>query len=97
MFYSWLDANGFERFSNDTHKAHMGSLTLYVHDIGDCYHVSAHNDASTYETAKTKDPQQGTLEAVDKLIADLEQDIRALKNKREKLAEKHDCLVDLSK
>lgn len=33
MFYSWLDANGFERFSNDTHTKHMGNLTLNIHDI----------------------------------------------------------------
>ena len=88
MFYNWLDANGFERFSNDTHRVHMGNLTLNIHDIGDCYHVSAYYDGSTFETARTKNPQQGTLEAIDKLVWTLEQEINTLKRKREKLAEK---------
>jgi len=97
IYWSWLDANGFERFSNDTHRAHMGNLTLNIHDIGNCYHVSAYYDPSTFESAKSKNPQQGTLEAIDKLIADLERDTRILKNKREKLAEEHDYLADLNK
>ena len=97
MYYNWLDANGFERFSNDTHRAHMGNLILNIHDIGNCYHVSAHIDCSTLESVESKNPQQGTLEAIDKLVWMLEQEINTLKRKRKQLAEKHDYLADLNK